>query len=180
MNGWRVCLGVGLVLLVVALQFVPTTRTNPPEREPSAAPPAVHAILVRSCYDCHSNETRWPWYSRLAPASFLIAHDVVEGRRQLNLSTWNQYDARRKRRKLREISEQVQQGKMPQWYYLLLHPDARLSVEDRQLLVDWAGEAAVADEVRDGKNVARMIDATAEKLESATQSRAAPGAKNGR
>jgi hypothetical protein len=60
------------------------------------------------------------------------------GRRQLNLSTWGQYDARRKTRKLREISEQVQQGKMPQWYYLLLHPDVRLSVEDRQLLVDWA------------------------------------------
>lgn len=129
--------GIGLLALLAVLQFVPTARTNPPEREPPVAPPAVHAILVRSCYDCHSNETRWPWYSRIAPASLLISRDVIEGRRELNLSTWSQYDARRKTRKLREIGEQVEQGKMPQWYYLLLHPDARLSTEDRQLLADW-------------------------------------------
>jgi len=129
---------MGVFGLVTAIQFVPIDRTNPPEREPAIAPPDVHAILQRSCFDCHSNETRWPWYSRVAPASFLISRDVIEGRRELNLSIWSQYDARRKARKLREIAEQVETGKMPQWYYLLLHPRARLSESDRQLLIEWS------------------------------------------
>jgi Haem-binding domain len=137
-KAWPVVLGVGLLGLVTALQFVPVSRTNPPERAPAMAPPEVHTILQRSCYDCHSNETRWPWYSRIAPGSFLISRDVTEGRRELNLSTWSQYDPRRKARKLREIGEQVEKGKMPQWYYVLLHPDARLSAADRQLLLEWS------------------------------------------
>jgi heme-binding protein len=135
---WPAVLGVGLLGLVTALQFVPVSRTNPPERERAIAPPDVRTILQRSCYDCHSNETHWPWYSRIAPASFLISRDVTEGRRELNLSTWSQYDARRKARKLREIGEQVEKGKMPQWYYVILHPDARLSAADRQLLLEWS------------------------------------------
>ena len=138
MKARPVVLGVGMLGLVTALQFVPVSRTNPPEREPAMAPPEVHMILRRSCYDCHSNETRWPWYSRIAHGSFLISRDVTEGRRELNLSTWSQYDARRKARKLREIGEQVEKGKMPQWYYVLLHPDARLSAADRQLLLEWS------------------------------------------
>lgn len=138
MKPWPVVLGVGLLGLVTALQFVPVSRTNPPEREPAMAPPEVHTILQRSCYDCHSNETHWPWYSRIAPVSFLISRDVSEGRRELNLSTWSRYDARRKARKLREIGEQVEKGKMPQWYYVILHPDARLSAADRQLLLEWS------------------------------------------
>jgi len=134
----RVILTTGFFCLLAALQFVPVNRTNPPEREPAMAPSEVHAILQRACYDCHSNETRWPWYSRIAPASFLISHDVSDGRRELNLSTWNQYDARRKARKLREIAEQVEKEKMPQWYYVLFHPQARLSASDRELLIDWS------------------------------------------
>ena len=138
MSGWRGRLGMGLAFVVVAIQFVPVTRSNPPERGQAPAPPEVQAILVRSCYDCHSSETRWPWYSRIAPASFLIAHDVREGRKELNLSAWEQYDARRKARKLREIAEQVETGEMPQWYYVLLHPDARLSARDRERIADWS------------------------------------------
>ena len=138
MRPWLVILVTSVFSIAAGLQLVPASRTNPPEREAPVAPADVQAILQRACYDCHSNETRWPWYSRIAPASFLISHDVSDGRRELNLSTWSQYDARRKARKLREIAEQVEKGKMPQWYYVLLHPQARLSAADRQLLIDWS------------------------------------------
>jgi Haem-binding domain len=128
----------GLIAVFVGVQFVPVARVNPLDRGEPAAPSAVQALLQRACYDCHSNKTRWPWYSYVAPMSFLITHDVTEGRRELNFSLWNQYEERRKTRKLKEIVEQVEKGKMPQWYYVSLHPDAKLSAADRELIVKWA------------------------------------------
>lgn len=103
-----------------------------------AVPAELKTVLQRACYNCHSNETTWPWYSRVAPVSFLIANDVKEGRRQINFSAWNQYGGNRKARKLKEIVEQVEQNKMPQWYYVLVHPEAKLSPGDRELIVRWA------------------------------------------
>ena len=138
MAKWMKKFAVGLIALFIVLQFVSVARVNPTEKGQSPAPPAVQALLQRACYDCHSNETRWPWYSQIAPMSFLIASDVTEGRRELNFSTWSQYNERRKTRKLKEIAEQVEKGKMPQWYYVSLHPDAPLSAADRELITKWA------------------------------------------
>lgn len=129
---------VGLIAVFIVVQFVPVARVNPTERGQPAAPSEVQALLQRACYDCHSNETQWPWYSRVAPVSFLIAHDVTDGRRELNFSIWTQYNERRKARKMKEIAEQVEKDKMPQWYYVSLHPDAKLSVADRELIIKWA------------------------------------------
>jgi len=131
-------LGIGLLMIFVGLQFVPAARTDPPERDQPAAPAEVREILRRACYDCHSNETRWPWYARLAPASFLIGHDVKDGRKELNFSFWDHYETRRKTRKLKELAEQVEKNKMPQWYYVALHPEAKLSADDRELIIKWA------------------------------------------
>lgn len=125
-------------MVAILLQFVPVARANPRDRGRSEAPSEVQAALRRACYDCHSNETRWPWYSSVAPLSFLIARDVNEGRRELNFSLWSQYNERRKSRKLKEIAEQVEKGKMQQWYYVALHPDAKLSVIERELIIKWA------------------------------------------
>ena len=141
MTKWLKPLGMGCIAVVIVLQFVPVARVNPPERGQPPAPSEVQAIFQRACYDCHSNETRWPWYSSVAPVSFLIARDVDEGRRQLNLSLWTQFNERRKSRKLKEIVEQLEKGKMPQWYYVALHPDAKLSPADRELIIEWAKQS---------------------------------------
>jgi cytochrome c551/c552 len=141
MARWLKRLGLGLIAVLIVAQFVPVARINPNEGGQPAAPSGVQALLQRACYDCHSNETRWPWYSHVAPMSFLIARDVTEGRRELNFSLWNYYNERRKSRKLKEIAEQVEQGKMPQWYYVSLHPDAKLSPADRELIIRWARQS---------------------------------------
>lgn len=138
MAKWIKRFAVGLIALFIVVQIVPVARVNPTERGQPPAPREVQAVLQRACYDCHSNETRWPWYSRVAPVSFLIARDVTEGRSELNFSTWSQYNERRKTRKLKEIAEQVEKGKMPQWYYVSLHPEAKLSAADRELIIKWA------------------------------------------
>jgi hypothetical protein len=97
----------------------------------------VNAILERSCYDCHSNKTVWPWYSYVAPVSWLIANDVHGGRRHVNFTDWNSMDARRQDRALRNTTDEVEQGDMPLWYYLPLHRSARLSVDDKAILKAW-------------------------------------------
>lgn len=134
----KLLLGVLLVLLLI--QLIPVSRENPPVSEEVPAPPEVRALLARACYDCHSHETRWPWYSAIAPASWLVANDVEGARKHLNFSTWDRYDAKRRRKKLEEAREEVREGEMPLWYYVLAHPDARLGKEDRELLRTWTRE----------------------------------------
>ena len=130
--------GITLVVALAAMQFVPVDRTNPPVETEVPAPPAVREILRRACYDCHSNETVWPWYSRLAPISWLVARDVHEGREELNLSTWNQYTTKQQLKKLKKSWDEVAEGEMPPWMYLPPHPDARLSADDRAALRAWS------------------------------------------
>ena len=137
MKKWLKRTGLALVVLLAGIQFVPITRTNPPERGKAPAPLEVQALLQRACYDCHSNETRWPWYSHIAPVSFLIARDVREGRREVNFSLWDGYNAQRKTRKLKEIGDQVEKGAMPQWYYVLMHEEAKLSAAERETIIKW-------------------------------------------
>jgi hypothetical protein len=124
--------------LLVAIQFVPVSRTNPPVESEPATSPDVEAILRRSCYDCHSHETRWPWYSRIAPVSWLVAHDVNEAREELNFSMWNVLPPAEQRHKLKETWEEVEKRHMPLPIYLLLHPDARVSRGGVATLKAWA------------------------------------------
>lgn len=137
---WKVLRWVllGIVVVLLAIQFVPVDRSNPPVEAEVPAPANVHAILRRACYDCHSHETAWPWYSKVAPFSWLVASDVHEGREELNFSTWNRYTAKQQMKKLRESWEEVAEGEMPPWFYLPVHRDAVLSAEDRKLLRSWA------------------------------------------
>ncbi|HTN69548.1 MAG TPA: heme-binding domain-containing protein [Methylomirabilota bacterium] len=141
MKRWLKRSGLALVVLLAGIQFVPITRTNPPERGTALEPREVRALLQRSCYDCHSNETRWPWYSQIAPVSFLIAGDVKEGRREVNFSLWDGYNVQIKARKLGEIAKQVERGAMPQWYYVLMHPEAKLSQGEKEAIVKWARQS---------------------------------------
>jgi hypothetical protein len=135
-------LAVGAGALVLA-QAVPVDRTNAAMDASRAVearlevPPAIDRILNRSCYDCHSERTTWPWYSRVAPASWLVAHDVSEARRKLNFSNWAAYNERQQQRKLGQICEEVKGGDMPLWYYTPMHPGTKLSTADRQALCQW-------------------------------------------
>ena len=130
--------GLALLVILIAIQFIPVDKNNPPERSAAAAPAEVQVLLRRACFDCHSNETVWPWYSHIAPASLLIARDVKNGRKEVNFSTWETFDEKRKARKLKEIAKEVEKGDMPPFYYLPVHPDAKLSPAERDVIVNWA------------------------------------------
>ncbi len=133
------------ILLVTSVAFalaqlVPVDRENPPITAEVPASPEMRELLKRSCYDCHSHEARWPWYAYVAPVSWLVAYDVSEAREHMNFSTWDIYDEEEQSEKLEEAWEEVEEGEMPLWYYLALHPDARLTESDERMLRAWAGE----------------------------------------
>lgn len=130
-----------LAAALVLAQLVPVDRTNPTGGGEVPAPPEIRTILRRACYDCHSNETVWPWYGHVAPFSWLMQRDVREGRREVNFSTFTQSTVKRRQRKWMEIPEQVEKGEMPPWFYAAVHPEARLSDADRAALVKWAQES---------------------------------------
>ena len=113
---------------------------------PISVPDDVQTVLKNSCYDCHSNLTEWPWYSRVAPASWLVYRDVKKGRDEMNFSEWGDYSERRRNSKLEEIEELVTEKKMPLKIYLSLHPEARLSVADKETLIYWSRSARSSGE----------------------------------
>jgi hypothetical protein len=111
---------------------------NPPERYKLEAPPEVEAILRRSCFDCHSNETKWPLYSRIAPGSWLMARDIHNGRSHLNFSKWADVDEDERKTDLETCWEQVESGEMPKWFYIYpFHMSAKLSATDKALLKSY-------------------------------------------
>ncbi|MDQ4123785.1 MAG: heme-binding domain-containing protein [Acidobacteriota bacterium] len=132
-----------IALTFVGIQFIRPARTNPPIDETQTiqaklnVSPEIDAILARSCNDCHSNRTNWVWYSNIAPGSWLMSFHVEEGRRELNFSEWGNLSRGRASRKLEEICEQVNAGEMPIWNYVLLHPSAHLTDDDKKILCDW-------------------------------------------
>jgi hypothetical protein len=132
-------LAVGIGVLFILIQFVPASRSNPKVTGEIRAPAPVMSVLRRSCYDCHSSETRWPWYSRVAPVSWTVAHDVNKGRAGLNFSAWDSVDSSAQSYLKGAIAGQVNAGEMPLPIYVWMHPKARLSPEDIRTLQDWAG-----------------------------------------
>lgn len=127
-----------LAALVLAIQLAPVDRSNPPVTMEAPADEAPAAILRRSCYDCHSNETEWPWYSYVAPVSWLVSRDVKEAREHLNFSQWDQYDDKQIRKIKEEIVDEVAKKAMPLKIYLAMHRDAKVSDEDFQIIKRWA------------------------------------------
>lgn len=137
-------IAIVIVAAFIVIQFFRPDFTNPPvnsaETLQSAmqVPENVQAILKRSCFDCHSNETTYPWYSKIQPSAWFLADHIAEGRHELNFSAFNTYQTRRKKKKLEEVCEQVQAKAMPLPSYLWIHWDAKMSDEDIKTLCDWA------------------------------------------
>jgi cytochrome c551/c552 len=132
-----------LVVLFLGIQLMRPARTNPAVDESQTIEartqmtPQAKAIFERSCNDCHSNKTVWPWYTNVAPISWWIAGHINEARQNMNLSEWAKLDRDRQDRKLRQICDEVTDGGMPLPSYLPMHPKAKLSEEDKKALCDW-------------------------------------------
>ena len=144
-RGGRIAaIGAGVVAAALGvMQLMPVQRPEPPpvQSKPAdiAAPPQIEATLRRACYDCHSEETHWPWYSAIAPVSWLVAHDVDYGRREMDFSQWQNYYPATRVRKLEWMGRALHEEVMPPWPYRLMHPRARLSNEERTALEQWVG-----------------------------------------
>ncbi len=126
---------IGFIVLFGLMQLVPYGKdhTNPKVvAEPQWDSPQTRALFMRACGDCHSNETKWPWYSNIAPISWSIYHHVVEGREHFNVSMWGV----QKKNDGDEAAEEVEEGEMPLKSYLLAHPEARLSDAEKSALIE--------------------------------------------
>ena len=134
---------LGLIAILVLIQFIRIDKTNPPVNKSidfiTLAKPSeeVQGILVTSCYDCHSNETTYPWYTDVAPLSWWLKHHINEGREHLNFSEWGNYTEKRQQHKLEECIEEVNEGEMPLSSYTIMHKDAALSPAQQKALSTW-------------------------------------------
>jgi hypothetical protein len=132
-----------LLIVFVILQFAQIDKTNPEINkaddfiEINNPPEEIATIIKTSCYDCHSYESTYPWYTSVAPISWWVKHHIDEAREELNFSKWSTLTAKKKDHKLEELAEEVEEGEMPLTSYTLIHGEAKLSAEQKTLLVDW-------------------------------------------
>jgi len=138
MKRWLRIVLIALAIAILAIQLYPAGRNNPPVANDLSAPPEVKAILKRACYDCHSNETSWPWYAYVAPVSWFVVSDVEAGRKHLNLSNWGEYTAKKRRTKAEEMVDEIEGGSMPLPNYVRMHSQAKLSAAEVEILKSWS------------------------------------------
>jgi len=133
---------LGLALAFVGAQFVPVERTNPRVTGDLTAPSEIATMLRTSCYDCHSNETVWPWYAYVAPFAWSVEGHVREGRRRLNFSNWQELPDRRKLRLVEEMREEIDASRMPMPSYVMIHREAALTLDQKAALYQWIEQEA--------------------------------------
>ena len=129
-----------MAVILIAIQFIPVNKTNPPVTAELNAPTEIMSVFKKSCYDCHSNETEWPWYSFVAPVSWIVSGDVKDGRLHLNFSKWENFSRKNIVKMKEEIWEEIERGKMPLGKYIFMHPEAELDHKETDLIKEWAGE----------------------------------------
>jgi hypothetical protein len=140
---WKRIIWIGLVAIVVIIQLIPSNRPEVIPDNPddflvnNVIPDSVSQVLRAACYDCHSNETKYPWYAYVAPVSWLVSRDTRIGREHLNFSDWESYDKMDKAKQLGDMAEEVESATMPMPIYILMHPEAKLTASQRELIVDW-------------------------------------------
>ena len=132
------CIVVALCISGILSVAFPVDHTNPQVTSEIVAPKEVMIILRRACYDCHSNETKWPWYSYVAPASWLIADDVRVGREHMNFSEWGTYTAKQQKHRIKKSIKLIDLGEMPLWFYVPLHMDSDVLSKDLEILTAWS------------------------------------------
>ncbi len=143
--------GAGLLLVLIAVQFIRSPRNTGVTEGPQSivarekVPAGVRQILARSCYDCHTNHTKYPWYAAVQPVAWWLNAHVTEGKSELNFSEFAGYEAKRAARKLQSVADEVHERHMPLKSYLLAHPEAKLTDADVALVATWAED--LADEI---------------------------------
>ncbi len=149
----KIIVGIGIVFALI--QFVRIDKSVPDYEKsediivatnPSAA---VAAILKTTCYDCHSFESKYPWYSNIAPVSFFLKKHINEGREELNFSIWSTYSLKRKVHKLEEMKEMVSEGEMPLDSYLIMHSEAALSDSSKEKLLEWVDKLHKSEKLKE-------------------------------
>lgn len=136
-------IAIGFVALLVIIQFFRIDKTNPAVVQENDfisvtnPPEHIQLILKTSCYDCHSNESTYPWYTNVAPISWWVKQHINEAREELNFSEWGTFTEKRKKHKLEEVYEEVEEGEMPLKSYLIAHSEAKLTTEQKNELVAW-------------------------------------------
>ncbi|WP_338874471.1 heme-binding domain-containing protein [Spirosoma sp. SC4-14] len=137
---------IGLLVVLVLIQFIRPEKNQSSGPSPNdiatkyTVPTDVQHVLSRSCYDCHSNNTTYPWYDNIQPIAWWLAHHIEEGKDELNFSEFATYSPKRARHKLEEVGEAVTDGWMPLESYLWIHHDAKLSPENAKLIANWASQ----------------------------------------
>jgi len=132
-----------LLIVFVGIQFVPTNRNQSTEildtdfSKTFEVPQDVQQLLETSCYDCHSNNTNYPWYNKIQPVSWFLEHHIEEGKEELNFSDFGSYSGRKQKSKLKSVISQIEDDKMPMPSYTFMHADAKLSEADKKLLINW-------------------------------------------
>lgn len=132
-----------LLIVFVGIQFVPTNRNQSTEildtdfSKTFEVPQDVQQLLETSCYDCHSNNTNYPWYNKIQPVSWFLEHHIEEGKEELNFSDFGSYSGRKQKSKLKSVISQIEDDKMPMPSYTVMHADAKLSEADKKLLINW-------------------------------------------
>ena len=160
------------VALMLIIQFIPVAVPENTEDfsndllQTQNVPEEVTNILRQSCYDCHSAQTVYPWYSRVAPVSWLVIRDVNEGRKELNFSDWNTLNKRKQLKSLNNIAEEVESKKMPMPIYTIIHRNAILDENDIQLVVNWAN--STAEQMLNSNEDQQPSEETNEKTEANT------------
>ena len=132
-----------LLIVFVGIQFIPTKRNQSSDvpitdfMTVNTVPQNVSNALKTSCYDCHSNNTSYPWYNKVQPVAWILENHIEEGKAELNFSEWENYSERRKKSKLKSIVSQIEDGKMPLSSYTLLYGDAKLSFKQKEEIIKW-------------------------------------------
>lgn len=132
--------GISLLVILIGIQFITIDKNNPPVDESlnffstESFSPEGMELVKNACFDCHSNESKYPWYSNVAPVSFLLADHIKEGREELNFSEYQSYSTKKKNHKLEEVSEALREGWMPIDNYVWMHSEAKLTAEQREYL----------------------------------------------
>lgn len=139
-----------LLAVIILIQFIRPERNMGSSLSPSdithatSVPQEVQTILTKSCFDCHSDHTEYPWYTNIQPVGWFLAGHVTDGKKEINFSQFNTYSIRRKIKKYHEIEDEIQEGEMPLDSYLWIHGDAVLNPTQKKLVIDWAIENRMA------------------------------------
>lgn len=140
---WKKKALLTLLIVFIAIQFIQPAHNKKGQVLPTDivkmynVPLSVESVLKTSCYDCHSNNTRYPWYFNIQPLGWMLNKHVTNGKENLNFSDFGSYSERKQKNKFRSIAKSIDEGSMPLWQYTMIHKDARLTTETKALITNW-------------------------------------------